>query len=136
MENNGNNKKNNERDCLGPLTFILVLQTTSSPLSSFLGSKLVGFPSKMIPCKCHHNLAFLCFRPLSKGLGSNLWFLANGIIQFHWTLPLGPSCEVPFKHLCKLCPICLVNVLIKHLNLLTLAWTCIEKCTTFILANF
>jgi hypothetical protein len=59
------------------LTYTLVFQTMSFPLSSFFCFGPIGFPSKMMPCKLNHNFICLGFGPLSKGLGTNLKLLTN-----------------------------------------------------------
>ncbi len=87
-----NKKQKNEQP--QTLAYTLVLQTMSSPISSFFFSKPIGFPSKMMPCKLNHNLICLGLEFLSEGLGTNLKLLTNRNAQFHWTLLLGPLSKV------------------------------------------
>jgi hypothetical protein len=87
-----NKKQKNEQP--QTLAYTLVLQTMSSPISSFYFSKPIGFPSKMMPCKLNHNLICLGLEFLSEGLGTNLKLLTNRNAQFHWTLLLGPLSKV------------------------------------------
>ncbi len=81
--------KNNEKQWKKQpwtLAYILVLQTMSSPLSSTFWFRPTQFPSKMVPYRCHLNLASIGLGSSSKGLGSNLWFLTNRNVPFCWTL--------------------------------------------------
>jgi len=79
------------------LIYTLVFQTMSFPLNIFYLFKPIGFPSKMVPCKLNHHLICLDPRPLFKGLGTNLKFLTNRNVRFHWTLLLRPLTKVAFK---------------------------------------
>jgi hypothetical protein len=83
------------------LTYTLVLQTMSYPLSSFFFCLDQLVPSKMMPCKLNHNLICLNLVSLSKGLGTNLKFLTNRNAQFHWTLFLGPLSKVGLSLVCE-----------------------------------
>jgi hypothetical protein len=74
--------------------YTLVLQTMSSPLSSFFGSRPISFPSKLMSCRLNHDLICLGPRPLSKGLGTNLKLLTNSNARFHGTFLLGPLSKV------------------------------------------
>jgi hypothetical protein len=53
----------------------------------------------MMSCKLNHNLICLGFGHLSKGLGTNLKFVTNKNVQFHWPLLLGPLSKVALNPL-------------------------------------
>ncbi len=57
------------------LAYNLVLQTMRFCLSSFIFSKPIGFPSKIMLCKLNCNLNCCGPRLSFKGLGINLKFL-------------------------------------------------------------
>jgi hypothetical protein len=59
--------------------------------------ELIGFPSKMMPCKLNHNLISLGPESLSKSLGTNSKLLFNRNARFHWTLLLGPLFKVALR---------------------------------------
>jgi len=100
-------KKNNEKEYKTKkwatlnLSLHLVFQTMSFFLSLFLWSRLIDFPSKMIPCMLNHNLICLYLGPSSKDLRTNLKLLTNRGVWFHWILLLGPLSKVPIISLPK-----------------------------------
>jgi hypothetical protein len=74
-------------------------------LEGTLSSWISLIEEKMVPCRFSLNLSLFGFGPSSKGHGLNLWLSANRIALFHWTLELGPSCEVALKSKQKNSPI-------------------------------
>ncbi len=88
------NKKNEEPL---DLAYGLAVQTMRFRVSSFILFRPISFPSKIMPCKLNRNLNCLGPRPSSKGLGTNLKFLTNNNVRFHWTLLLGPLFNMTLK---------------------------------------
>jgi hypothetical protein len=69
-------------------SFCLGLRIMSSILSPISWSKPICFPSKMVPCRFRLNLPLVGLGTSSWGYASNLWFSANRVALFHWTLDL------------------------------------------------
>jgi hypothetical protein len=101
-KNSGKKPKKQRNEQFWTLIYTLVFQTMSSPLSFFFLVWTNCFPYKIIPFKLNHNL--ICFgpRPLFKDLKTNLKFLTNWNVQFHWTLFLGPMSKVAFNPIVEL----------------------------------
>jgi len=78
-----NNKQKHEQPWT--LTYTLVLQTMSSPLSSFFFcSKPIGFPSKMMPCTQNHKWSCIGLGPLFKVALRYLFIKHANFRHFHF----------------------------------------------------